>query len=173
MSVDSATAEQTPPAAVPAHRPVDAVTVGLPSLGLYSHAVRAPRDHQLVCVSGQLSVTPDGVSVGVGDFDTQMRTVLGNLRSVLASAGAAPTDLLKMTTYLVSADLIDDFYRVRETVFADWFPDGVFPGNTLLVVSRLVRPEFLIEIEALAVAPDSPGPATTGPAAPAQASTDA
>jgi enamine deaminase RidA (YjgF/YER057c/UK114 family) len=69
---------------------------------------------------------------------------------VLAAAGSELGDVLKMTTYVTDAALIDDFYRVREVLFADLFPDGVYPGNTLLVISRLVRPEFLIEIEALA-----------------------
>jgi len=69
---------------------------------------------------------------------------------VLEAAGAGLGDVMKMTTYLTDASLIDDFYRVREVLFADYFPDGVYPGNTLLVISRLVRPEFQIEIEALA-----------------------
>jgi hypothetical protein len=47
----------------------------------------------------------------------------------------------------------------RAEVFPRHFPDGVYPPNTLLVVSRLVQPELLVEIEAMAVKPASPGPA--------------
>ena len=119
-------------------------------VGLYSHAVPLPPGRQLLCVSGQLSVDAEGNSVAQGDFDAQMRQVFTNLATVLAAAGSDLGDVMKMTTYLVDADHIDDFYRVREELFADLFPDGVYPGNTLLVISRLVRPEFLIEIEALA-----------------------
>jgi len=119
-------------------------------VGLYSHAVPLPPGSTLLAVSGQLSVDADGNTVGAGDFETQMRQVFANLTTVLHAAGAEPSSLVKMTTYLVDPGTIHDFYRVREVLFADLFPDGVYPGNTLLVVSRLVRPEFLIEIEALA-----------------------
>ena len=119
-------------------------------VGLYSHAVPVPSGRQLLCVSGQLSVDAQGDSVAPGDFDAQMRQVFSNLSTVLAAAGGSLADLVKMTTYLVDPAHIDDFYRVRETLFAEYFPDEVYPGNTLLVISRLVRPEFLIEIEALA-----------------------
>lgn len=119
-------------------------------VGLYSHAVPLPEGSQLLCVSGQLSVDAEGNSVAEGDFDGQMRQVFSNLATVMEAAGGSLADVVKMTTYLTDASLIDDFYRVREGLFADLFPDGVYPGNTLLVISRLVRPEFQIEIEALA-----------------------
>lgn len=119
-------------------------------VGLYSHAVPLPAGSQLLCVSGQLSVDAEGNSVAEGDFDGQMRQVFSNLATVMEAAGGSLADVVKMTTYLTDASLIDDFYRVREGLFADLFPDGVYPGNTLLVISRLVRPEFQIEIEALA-----------------------
>ncbi|CAN5660289.1 RidA family protein [soil metagenome] len=119
-------------------------------VGLYSHAVPIPAGRRLLCVSGQLSVDSDGNSVAEGDFDAQMRQVFTNLATVLAAAGSDLGDVMKMTTYLVDPAHIDDFYRVRAELFQDLFPDGVYPGNTLLVISRLVRPEFLIEIEALA-----------------------
>jgi enamine deaminase RidA (YjgF/YER057c/UK114 family) len=123
-------------------------------VGLYSHAVPLPDPGRLLCVSGQLSVDEVGTSLHVGDFDAQMRQVFSNLATVLDAAGTQLADVVKMTTYLVDPDHIDDFYRVREQLFAELFPDGVYPGNTLLVVQRLVRPEFLIEIEALASAPE-------------------
>lgn len=59
--------------------------------------------------------------------------------------------MVKVTTFLVSADLIDDFFRAREETFARLFPSGAFPPSTLLVVRGLVRPELLVEIEVLAV----------------------
>ncbi len=129
-------------------------------VGLYSHAVPVPDRTRLVCVSGQLSVDGDGESVGE-DFDAQMRQVFSNLATVMDAAGGSLADVLKMTTYLVDPAHIDDFYRVRADLFVDLFPEGVYPGNTLLVVQRLVRPEFLIEIEALAAVPvvDAPGTA--------------
>lgn len=122
-------------------------------VGLYSHAVPLPPGTTLLAVSGQLSVDAEGESIAPGDFEGQMRQVFGNLATVLAGAGLGLDAIVKMTTYLVEPDHIDDFYRVRAELFADLFPEGVYPGNTLLVVRRLVRPEFLIEIEALAALP--------------------
>ncbi|MDY7105623.1 MAG: RidA family protein [Actinomycetota bacterium] len=124
-------------------------------VGLYSHAVPLPVGANLLAVSGQLSVDAEGTSVAAGDFDGQMRQVFDNLATVLGAAGTGLGAVLKMTTYLVDDANIDDFYRVREELFAGLFPDGNYPGNTLLVVKRLVRPEFLIEIEALAALPAS------------------
>jgi len=56
----------------------------------------------------------------------------------------------KLTTYLTRADDIEDFYRVRRELFAELYPEGGYPPNTLLVVDRLVFPDCLIEIEAVA-----------------------
>ena len=62
---------------------------------------------------------------------------------------------MKFTTYLVSAELISQFYEVREELFPELYPSGKYPPNTLLVIDRLVKPEFLLEIEAIAYVPAS------------------
>ena len=61
-----------------------------------------------------------------------------------------PEHVAKFTTYLSAAVFVEPFYQVREKVFADWYPGGGFPPNTLLVVARLVQPDFMVEIEAVA-----------------------
>jgi enamine deaminase RidA (YjgF/YER057c/UK114 family) len=120
------------------------------TVGLYSPAVATVPDSGLVFVSGVLSVDLAGASVGAGDFDLQMTTVFRLLGETLAAAGSSFAELVKMTTYLVDPEDVADFYRVREGLFADLYPGGNPPGNTLLVVQRLVRPEFLIEVEGIA-----------------------
>jgi 2-iminobutanoate/2-iminopropanoate deaminase len=120
------------------------------TVGLYSPAVATPAGTGLVFVSGVLSVGKTGASSAAGDFDEQMRTVFRLLGETLIAAGSSFGELVKMTTYLTDSDHIADFYRVREDLFADLYPDRNPPGNTLLVVRRLVRPEFLIEIEGVA-----------------------
>ena len=60
-------------------------------------------------------------------------------------------DVVRFQTFLTSATDIDHFMRARREVFPGYFPDGVYPPNTLLVVVRLVLPELLVEIEAMAV----------------------
>jgi 2-iminobutanoate/2-iminopropanoate deaminase len=120
-------------------------------IGLYSQLARlggGTRD--LIFIAGQLSVNADGDSVGEGDFPAQMRQVFANVGSVLGAAGLGFDNIAQMTTYLRGEDMIGEFYRVREELFGDLFPAGAFPPNTLLVVSRLVRPEFLIEVQCIA-----------------------
>lgn len=123
------------------------------TVGLYSPAVTAAPGQDLVMISGVLAVDRAGASVGVGDFETQMRTVFTLLGEVLDAAGSSFGGLCKMTTYLVDAAHVEEFYRVRAEIFPTLFPQRNYPGNTLLVIQRLVRPEFLIEIEGVATAP--------------------
>jgi 2-iminobutanoate/2-iminopropanoate deaminase len=116
-------------------------------IGLYSHIARTGG---LVFIAGQLAVDERGEVVGAGEFEAQMRQVFHNVGVALAAEGMSFTDIAQMTTYLVGAELVAEFYRVRESLFERLFPDGSFPPNTLLVISRLVRPEFLIEVQVVA-----------------------
>lgn len=120
-------------------------------IGMYSQIARLPAgEHDLVFVAGQLSVDADGESVGTGDFQAQMRQVFANLGAALKAESLGFTDIAQMTTYLRGEELIGEFYRVREGLFKQLFPASVYPPNTLLVISRLVRPEFLIEVQCIA-----------------------
>jgi enamine deaminase RidA (YjgF/YER057c/UK114 family) len=119
-------------------------------VGLYSHVAVAPQA-RVAFIAGQLSVGADGEIVGAGDIDAQIERCFRNVQLVLKSIGGDWPNLAKMTTYVTAPDAIADFYRVRARLYDEFFPDGGYPPNTLLVVSRLVRPEFLIEIEGVAV----------------------
>jgi 2-iminobutanoate/2-iminopropanoate deaminase len=121
-----------------------------PPVGLYSQAVPLPVGATPLFVAGQLSVDADGKAIAVGDFEGQVRTVLANLEAVVRGSGGAMDGVMKMTTFLVDPDHIVRFYEERERLFQKLYPDGTYPANTLVVVDRLVRPEFLIEIEAVA-----------------------
>jgi enamine deaminase RidA (YjgF/YER057c/UK114 family) len=94
--------------------------------------------------------------VGPGDVAAQTRQTLANIDAVLRAAGVSMRDVVRFQTFLTSAADIDSFMRARREAFPGYFPDGVYPPNTLLVVSRLVNPELLVEIEALAVKPAAP-----------------
>jgi enamine deaminase RidA (YjgF/YER057c/UK114 family) len=89
--------------------------------------------------------------VGDRDVAAQTRQAYENVGLCLASAGATWADVVKVTTFLVSEELIAGFFSARGETFAQLFPSGAFPPSTLLIVRGLVRPELLIEIEALAV----------------------
>jgi enamine deaminase RidA (YjgF/YER057c/UK114 family) len=115
-------------------------------LGAYSHVASA---NGLVSIAGQVGADRDGV-VADGTAD-QVVQAFANVRLALEAEGLEPSDLLQLTTYLITPDDIPVFYEARAKVFAEMFPDGGYPPNTLLVVSRLVQPELLVEMSALAV----------------------
>lgn len=119
-------------------------------LGMYSHVSRATGG-KTIYIAGQLSTNPEGQIVGKDDFAAQMRQVFRNLSAALISGGATFADVVKFTTYMTREGDIEAFMATRKELFAEIYPGGGYPPNTLLVIKRLVQPEFLIEIEAIAV----------------------
>lgn len=118
-----------------------------PPLGLYSHAAEAAG---LVVVAGQVGFKPDGALAGL-DVASQTQQALANIQAILAAAGCDMQDVIRFQTFLTSAEDIPGFMTARAEAFPRYFPDGAYPPNTLVVVSRLVRPELRVEIEAMAV----------------------
>ena len=118
-------------------------------LGMYSHGVIASGG-ELVVVAGQVGIGPNG-HVAVNDVGAQTKQALENVRAVVEAGGCSMRDVIRLQTFLTRAEDIPGFMKTRSEVFPGYFPDGVYPPNTLLVVSRLVRPELLVEIEAIAV----------------------
>jgi len=120
-----------------------------PAQGLYSNATVVPAG-STVHIAGQLSVDKNGSVVGRGDFEAQMRQVFANLGDVLKGLGLGFNHVIKFTTYLVHSQDIDSFMRIRAELFPTLFGGKVFPPNTLLVIDRLVKEDFLIEVESVA-----------------------
>ena len=120
-------------------------------LGMYSHGMIAPGG-EIVVVAGQVGMGQGGQVAG-GDVVAQTKQALDNVRAVVEAAGCAMRDVVRLQTFLTHAADIPGFMRARAEVFPRYFPDGAYPPNTLLVVSRLVKPELLVEIEAMAVKP--------------------
>lgn len=129
-----------------------------PPLGLYSHGVIAPAG-ELVVVAGQVGVGPSGSASS--DIVGQTKQAFENVRLVLEAAGCSLRDVIRLQTFLTRADDIPGFMKAREEVFAEHYPNGGYPPNTLLIVTRLVRPELHVEIEAMAVRPARTAPAPT------------
>ncbi|MFQ5854969.1 MAG: RidA family protein [Anaerolineae bacterium] len=121
--------------------------------GAYSHACRVEAN-KFLFVAGQVALDADGNVVGDGDFKEQAKQVYANIRQALAAEGLEMRHIAKFTTYLVRGKDIPAFYEVREELYPELFPGGKYPANTLLVIGRLVREEFLIEIEAVAAYAD-------------------
>src|SRR5262245_41558769 len=101
---------------------------------------------RLIYVSGQVAWDTDGNIVGKGDVRAQARQTLQNLRQVLQAAGGDLGSLMKMTTYITR---IEDRPVVAEA--RSEFFQGELPASTLIVVKSLFLPDFLVEIEGVAV----------------------
>jgi enamine deaminase RidA (YjgF/YER057c/UK114 family) len=123
-------------------------TFGAP-LGMYSHGMTAPCG-EIVVVAGQVGMGPGGQVAG-GDVVAQTKQALANVRAVVEAAGCSIRDVVRFQTFLTHAGDIDGFMKARAELFPSYFPDGAYPPNTLLIVSRLVKPELLVEIEAMAI----------------------
>ena len=109
----------------------------------YSHAARAGN---LLFIAGQIAKDREGNLVGGGDVAAQARQVYRNLQAVLAEAGGDLSHIVKMTTFLTHPAYIDGYRAARDELFRE-----PLPPNTLIICQSLVSPEFLIEVEAIAV----------------------
>jgi enamine deaminase RidA (YjgF/YER057c/UK114 family) len=123
-----------------------------PAQGLYSH-VGVVTSGKLLFIAGQLAVGPAGEVVGKGDFAAQFHQVFKNLGDVLRGLGTDYNAVAKFTTYLVHSQDIDNFMPLRKALFPKLFKTSDYPPNTLLIVDRLVKEDFLIEVEAIASIP--------------------
>ncbi len=116
--------------------------------GLYSHATRVPGG-PLYFVAGQLAVAADGSVAGRHDFAVQFRQVFDNLASVLKGLDATFDDVVKFSTYLAHSQDIELFMGLRAETFPKLFKGPLYPPNTMVVVDRLVKEDFLLEVEAI------------------------
>ncbi|MFQ5694143.1 MAG: RidA family protein [Nitrospinota bacterium] len=101
----------------------------------------------LIYVAGQTAADADGNPVGKGDIEAQARQVFENIKKCLASAGATCDHVVKLNIY--STD-VDAHITAVSKVRAEYFPEEAVP-STYVEVSRLVHPDWLLEIEAIAV----------------------
>ena len=108
----------------------------------YSPAIRY-RD--LLAISGQVAVGPDGALVGAGDIEAQARQVFRNIGALLEAAGLGFRNVLFLRYYLTDMDDWPIVGRVRTEFLVE-----PYPAAANLEVRRLVQPEWLLEIEALA-----------------------
>ena len=110
----------------------------------YTHAVKVDNT---VYIAGQVSVAQDGSVVGKGDPAVQARQIWRNLEAAVQAAGGTLQNIVKTTTYVTNIEYGAAVRTVREELFRTSNP----PTSTLLVVSALANPDFMIEIEAIAV----------------------
>ena len=118
-------------------------------LGQYSHVTRA-KASEYIFIAGQVSADKDGKLVGPDDFDAQCVQTFANIEIALKSAGAGWGNVVQFSTLLVHSQDIPKFMKYRLREFPKMFANGIYPPNTLLMIDRLVKEEFLIEVQATA-----------------------
>ncbi|HZA25513.1 MAG TPA: RidA family protein [Dehalococcoidia bacterium] len=104
---------------------------------------------QLLYVSGQVAQDNEGNTVGAGDCEVQTRHIMSRIRTIVEAAGATMQDVVKTTTFLTNVANYPTFSKVR----SETFPSSP-PASSTVIVAGLVRPEFLIEVEAVVHIPD-------------------
>jgi reactive intermediate/imine deaminase len=100
----------------------------------------------LIFLSGQAALSPEGAIVGEGDFDAQIVQVMTNIRTVLQAAGSDLDRIVKVTIYLTD---MGNFPRIVEAR-KHWFTPP-YPADTIVEVRSLALPQLLVEIDVTAV----------------------
>jgi 2-iminobutanoate/2-iminopropanoate deaminase len=123
----------------------------LASLGLnapISHAIEVDAGDRLLFVSGLTAKTPEGKTYAPGDVGAQTTRILESIAAVLAEAGATMADVVKLTVFVCDMDRVGEVARARAAFFSE-----PFPASSMVGVTRLVSPDQLVEIEAVAALP--------------------
>lgn len=113
---------------------------------IYSQVVSVSGGGRTVYLAGQVARNAEAETVGVGDVRLQTEQVIANLRIALAAVGADLTDLVKVTVYTTDLRYMPLIDEVRRRHFVD-----PLPVSTLLEVRKLSHPDYLVEIDGIAV----------------------
>lgn len=111
----------------------------------YSHGVLVPAHSRVLFCSGQLGVAADG-QVPDG-CEAQAELCFANIAAVLRQAGMGLADVVRINAYVTSREYMAPYMAVRNALFP-----APYPASTLMIVSGFSRPEFVVEIEAVAAA---------------------
>ncbi len=112
----------------------------------YSHGIEAQPGARILFISGQVGWDSTGIRVGSGVAE-QTEMAFENLRAVLLSARMSFSNVVKTTVFLVNPEDYSEFAKARTRILGE-----VKPASTLVYVKQLIRPELLVEVEAIAIA---------------------
>jgi enamine deaminase RidA (YjgF/YER057c/UK114 family) len=111
--------------------------------------VVAASGSRTIYTAGQVSIDEHGALVGADDLAAQAAQAMRNVGLALAAAGASYADIVKITTYVVNYR--PEYRTIIGKARAPFFAGGTPPASTLVGVAALALPEWLVEIEAIAV----------------------
>ncbi len=119
-----------------------------PPFARYAHGIEVPAGAALVVTSGQLGLAADG-TVPEG-AEAQARLCFANIAAILAEAGLGAADVVRLNAYVTGRDHMAGYMAARDAWLAEV---ARLPASTLVIVSGFTRPEFLVEVEAMAARP--------------------
>jgi enamine deaminase RidA (YjgF/YER057c/UK114 family) len=122
----------------------------------FAHAVTVTG--QLAFVSGQVALDAAGQAVAPGDLRAQTRQALSNLAAILGALGADWADVIRLGWYVLDASDVQVIRDVRDEMIRPSLGSRPNPASTLVQVAALFRPEFLVEVDAVAAVPGTQGP---------------
>jgi enamine deaminase RidA (YjgF/YER057c/UK114 family) len=112
----------------------------------YSQAVKVTGGETILYLAGQVAYDHNGNAAHAGDFKAQARAALQAVKAQVEAGGGTMANIVKVNTYLTDIRHRTEYAAIREEFFGK-----KMPASTLVAVSALAQPEFLIEIEAIAV----------------------
>jgi 2-iminobutanoate/2-iminopropanoate deaminase len=117
--------------------------------GHFSHATAIAAKGTLVFISGMTARRPDGSIAGLGNVEEQTRQVCENLKAAVEEAGGTLDDIVRVDVYVRNMEHFDIIHKVRREYFT-----GIAPASTMVEVNKFTSPDYLIEINAIAVLPN-------------------
>lgn len=127
------------------HKPLSPSSIH-PAFSRYSLGVEVSSRSRYVFCSGQVGIRADGTIPP--DCATQTRICFDNIAAVLAEAGMGFGDVVKLNAFVTGREHLAEYMKVRNELFPE-----PFPASTLMIVGGFARPEFVVEIEAIAAVP--------------------
>ena len=118
-------------------------------VGVFSQATVVEAKGRLVFVSGMTARRPDGSIAGIGNIEEQTRQVCENIKAAVEGAGGTMNDVCRVDVYVRNMEHFDAIHKVRRQYFTP-----PLPASTMVEVTKMVSPDYLIEINAIAVIPD-------------------
>jgi enamine deaminase RidA (YjgF/YER057c/UK114 family) len=117
--------------------------------GHFSNATMIEARGRLVFISGMTARRADGTIAGIGDIEAQTRQVCENVKSAVEQAGGTMDDICRVDVFVRNMEHFDQIHKVRREYFK---PPA--PASTMVEVSKMTSPEYLIEMSAIAVIGD-------------------
>jgi len=114
--------------------------------GHFSQAIAIEAKGKLVFISGMTARKPDGSIAGIGDIEVQTKQVCENIKGAVEAAGGTMDDVVRVDVYVRNIEHFEKIHKVRREYFKT--PP---PASTMVEVTKMVSPEYLIEINAIAV----------------------